>query len=97
MDGVDLVLWGIGSLIAVGALVRLMRQRHDQLLGDLQRQLAEVRRKEKEQEKAKAAAAAAAAALSAATAQSAAAQSGAASPPARGANSPASPKRQRAA
>jgi uncharacterized membrane protein YqjE len=45
MDRWDIVLLIIGALVAVGSLVRLMRARRDQLVGQVRRQLAEHRRR----------------------------------------------------
>jgi hypothetical protein len=60
MDVFDWVLLALGSMVAVGALARLMLQRRDQLLTELdqqarqeqeQRRLAEVLRRKKQKEK----------------------------------------------
>jgi C4-dicarboxylate-specific signal transduction histidine kinase len=60
MDVFDWVLLALGSMVAVGALARLMLQRRDQLLTELdqqarqeqeQRRLAELLRRKKQKEK----------------------------------------------
>jgi hypothetical protein len=39
MSRSDLILMGVGAYVAVMALVRLMRQRRDELVADVQRQM----------------------------------------------------------
>ena len=45
------VLYGIGMLVAVASLTRLMRTRRDQLVHEVETQLAEARQRKRKQQK----------------------------------------------
>ena len=47
MDGLTIALWMIGGLIAIGALLRLMLVRRNQVVDEWQAKIAEERKKKK--------------------------------------------------
>ena len=47
MDGLTIALWMIGGLIAIGALLRLMLVRRNQIVDEWQAKIAEEQKKKK--------------------------------------------------